>query len=459
MAIVEQTIVIPYRPRPLQLAIHEALERKRFGAAVCHRRFGKTVLAVNHLQKAATSCTKPRPRFAYIAPTYSQGKSISWDYMKHYAAPIPGHRVHESELRIDYPDTGNGGAQVRIFGADNPDSLRGLYFDGVVLDEYGLMRPTLFSEVIRPALSDRQGWAFFIGTPNGKNQFYDIVEKAKSDPTWFAAIYRASETKILNPEELAAARQVMTADEYAQEYECSFEASVKGAVFARELQAIRESGRITRVPYDPALPVDTDWDLGVGDSTAIWFSQSLYTGEVRLIDYYESSGVGLPHYLGVLNEKRDTRGYVYGEHWAPHDIEVKELGSGLSRRETAFNLGLNFQVTPKRALDDGIHAARMILPRCYFDEKTQAGIEALQSYRWDYNTRIHEFKPMPVHDWASHAADAFRGLAVRHTTPQQKKLQKQVERSVEADVREYMKAGNFGAPIAPRGNRIGRGGY
>lgn len=456
--LVDQTITIPYKPRGLQMAIHEALERKRFGAAVCHRRFGKTVLAVNHLQKAATLCEKPRPRFAYIAPTYAQGKSISWDYMKHYAGPIPGHTVHESELRINYPDTGTGGAQVRIFGADNPDSLRGMYFDGVVLDEYGLMRPTLFSEVIRPALSDRQGWAFFIGTPNGKNQFYDIVQEAKSNPAWFYAEYKASDTGYVTDEELAAARQVMTADEYAQEYECSFEASVKGAVFARELQAIRESGRITRVPFDPALPVDTDWDLGVGDATAIWFSQSLYTGEVRLIDYYENSGVGLPHYLQLLNDKRDKCGYVYGEHWAPHDIDVKELGTGLSRRETAFQLGLNFHVTPKRALDDGIHAARMLLPRCYFDDKTKHGIEALQSYRWDYNTRINEFKPMPVHDWASHAADAFRGLAVRHITPQQKRLQQQVEKSVEADIREYMKQGNFGAPVAPR-RSSGRGGY
>jgi phage terminase large subunit len=417
MAVLSQTVIIPYRPRPLQLAIHQALDRYRFGAAVCHRRFGKTVCAINHLQKAATSCTKPRPRFAYIAPTYSQGKAIAWDYMKHYAAPIPGHTVHESELRIDYPDVGQGRPQVRIYGADNPDSLRGIYLDGVVLDEYGLMRPSLFSEVLRPALSDREGWAFFIGTPNGKNQFYDVVETAKDDPNWFAAIYKASETGILNPDELHSARQSMTADEYAQEYECSFEASVKGAVFARELQAIREQGRITRVPYDPALPVDTDWDLGVGDATAIWFSQSLYTGEVRLIDYYEASGEGLQHYREVLNRK----GYTYGVHWAPHDIEVRELGVGRSRLETARALGLNFRVTPKVGLDDGVHAARMLLPRCWFDsENTKAGIEALQSYRWDYNTRIHEFKPTPVHDWASHAADAFRGCGVRHTTPRMK---------------------------------------
>lgn len=393
------------------------MDAKRFGAAVCHRRFGKSVCAVNHLQRAAVKCQKQRPRFAYIAPTYTQGKSIAWDYMKYYAAPIPAHGVHESELRIDYPNTG----QVRIFGADNPDSLRGLYFDGVVLDEYGLHPPKIFTEVIRPALADRGGWALFLGTPNGKNQFYDVIQTARTDSSWFFGEYPASVTGILSAEELASSRKAMTADEYAQEYECSFEASVKGAVFARELQAVREQGRITRVPYDPAIPVDTDWDLGMGDATSIWFSQSLYSGEVRVIDYYTSSGEGLAHYKQVLNERAIQRGWAYGDHWAPHDIEVREFGSGLSRLETARSLRIHFRVTPKLSLDDGIHAARMLLPRCYFDEeRTRDGVECLQNYRWDYNTRINEFKPVPVHDWASHGADAFRGLAVRHQTPRQR---------------------------------------
>jgi len=411
-------VVIDYAPRPLQRVIHDALDRHQRAVAVCHRRFGKTVLAVNQLQKAALTCPKPRPRFAYIAPTFTQGKSIAWDYMKHYAAPIPGHTVNESELRIDYP---NGG-QVRIYGADNPDRLRGLYFDGVVFDEYGLMPPRTFTEVVSPTLIDRQGWAFFIGTPNGKNQFYDICfgdgrnfAGAANDPQWYFATFKASETHILPAEYLKAEQLVMTPDEYAQEYECSFEASVKGAIYAREILQAKEQGRITRVPYDPALPVDTDWDLGVGDATAIWFSQTLYTGEVRLIDYYEHTGQGLQHYKQVLNE----RGYTYGNHWAPHDIQVRELTSGHSRLDTARTLGLNFLITPRiESLEDGIHSARMLLPRCWFDaDKCKRGLEALQAYHWDFNTRIHEFKHLPVHDWASHGADAFRGLAYRHFTP------------------------------------------
>jgi hypothetical protein len=406
-------ITLDYQPRPLQANIHRGMDSHRFGAVVCHRRFGKTVLGINHLQVAALECKRERPRFAFIAPTYAQAKAIVWDYLIHFSHPIPGVEVRVSELIVNYP---NGG-QVRLFGSDNPDSLRGLYFDGVVLDEYGLMPPRIFSEVLRPALSDRQGWALFLGTPAGKNQFYDVIQQAKRDPAWFFAEYKASDTGYVAAEELAAARKDMTDDEYAQEYECSFEASVKGAIYASELSAARSAGRISAVPLDPILPVDTDWDLGVGDSTAIWFSQSLRSGEVRVIDYYEASGEGLPHYAQVLTQK----GYTYGQHWAPHDIQVRELGSGRSRLETAASLGIKFQTCPNIPLEDGIHAARMLLPRCYFDErKCEKGLEALQHYRRDYNTRLNEFKPTPVHDWAEHGSSAFRYLAVRQQSPKDK---------------------------------------
>lgn len=407
-------VTIPYSPRPLQRTIHLALEAHRFGAVVCHRRFGKSVLAINHLIKGALTCTQQRPRFGYIAPTYRMGKQTVWDYIKYFSRPIPGAKPNESELRMDYP---NGG-QVRIYGGDDPDNLRGIYLDGAVLDEYGLHQSDIFTTVLRPALSDREGWALFLGTPNGKNQFYDIHKHAQAEPGWFAATYKASETGILSQEELAAARSVMTDDEYQQEFECSFEAAVKGAIYAKELDAARVDGRITRVPYDPALPVDTDWDIGIGDAMAIWFSQSLKSGEVRLIDYYEASGEGFPHYATVLKE----RGYSYGQHWAPHDIQVRELASGRSRLEAAAALGIRFHVAPRLGVEDGIHAARLLFPRCWFDgDKCKAGLEALQHYRRDYNTRLGEFKATPVHDWSSHCADAFRGLAVRQVPPKVKR--------------------------------------
>lgn len=397
-------VVIPYQPRPLQLQIHDRLNASRFGVVVCHRRFGKTVMAINHLIMGAAQCQLDRPRFGYVAPTLKQAKSVAWDYLKHYTDPIPGVSYNETELRADLPN----GARVRLFGADNPDSLRGIYLDGVVLDEYGMMQGRTWSEVIRPLLTDRQGWALFIGTPNGKNAFWDIRNLAQSSPGWYLATFKASDTQVLPQGELEDAARAMTEDEYAQEFECSFEASVRGAVYAKEIAQARADGRVGRCPYDPILPVNTAWDLGVGDATAIWFAQ-LHGSEVRVIDYHEASGEGLHYYANVL----DKRGYKYGRHIAPPDIEVRELGSGRSRKEIAAELGIRFDVVKNLKLEDGINATRMFLPRCWFDaDKCAPGVEALQNYRWDFNQRLDEFKPTPVHDWASHGADAFRYLAL-----------------------------------------------
>jgi len=428
-------IVIPYAPRSFQREVHKLRETHRFGVLVCHRRFGKTVLGVNELQKSALTVDKPRPRVAYLGPTYRQSKAVSWDYMQYYARPVPDVQMNQSELRIDYPNLG----QARIYGADNPDALRGIYLDDVVLDEYGLHPAKTYTEVIAPALVDRGGRALFCGTPNGKNQFYDIAEHAKArqaagDKEWFYVEYKASQTGLLDAAFLEQARAVMTPDEYAQEFECSFEASVKGAIYAREIEAARETKRITQVPIDPSLPVDTDWDLGIGDAMAVWFSQSTRAGEVRLVDYHEASGEGFPYYAKMLSEKR----YTYGKHWAPHDIQVRELSSGRSRLEVAASYGIKFDVTPRihdrvaGEVEEGIHAARMLFARCWFDaERCKAGIEALMHYRRDYNQRLNEFKASPVHDWASHAADAFRGLAVRHQVPRDKKEREKRRRPTE----------------------------
>lgn len=188
--------------------------------------------------------------------------------------------------------------------------------------------------------------------------------------------------------------------------ECKY--LVEGAVYKAEMERVRNDGRIRAVAYDPVVCVDTYWDLGVADSTSIWFVQQV-GNEVRVIDYYEASNEGLPHYAQVLN----TKGYVYGKHWAPHDIMVRELGSGRSRYETAKSLGIEFERVPNIKLEDGIHAVRMLLPRCYFDtEKSARGVECLCNYRREIHDKTGEVKKTPVHDWASHGADAFRYLAV-----------------------------------------------
>jgi len=397
-------IEIPYTPRPGQAQLHGELQAKRWGVVVCHRRWGKTVMAINHLLRDAVLNGKTNPRFAYIAPTYRQAKAVAWDYLKQFAGAVPMVRFHETELRADLPN----GARIQLLGAENPDSLRGIYLDGAVLDEMADMPESLFPEIIRPALSDRKGWALFIGTPRGHNAFFDLYNAAEGQDEWHTSIYRASETGILDSEELDAARAMMTPDQFEQEFECSWVANVPGSVFGKELQDIQEKGRISSVPYDPSVRVDTWWDLGVGDSTAIWFTQSVGRA-VHVIDFYENRGEGLPHYAKVLSGKD----YFYGTHNAPHDIEVRELGSGKSRRETAWDLGINFRVVPKLPVEDGLHAAQMLIPRCWFDaEQCKAGLEALRQYHRAYNERLRTFRNTPVHDWSSHAADAFRYLAV-----------------------------------------------
>ena len=397
-------IEIPYEPRELQRKLHNEMALKRWGVVVCHRRFGKTVWAINHILRAALMCEKNNPRLAYMAPTYRQAKNVAWDYIKEYAGKIPGVRFHETELRCDLPT----GARISLLGAENPDSLRGIYLDGCVMDEVADMPENVFPEVLRPALSDRKGFCIFLGTPKGHNAFYEKYEEAVANDDWLAAVYKASETGILDQEELDAAKVMMSSDQYAQEFECSWNANVPGAVYGKELEEAQAGGRITHVPYDPSVRVDTWWDLGVGDSTAIFFTQNIGRA-VHVIDYYEARGEGVPHYCKVLSSKN----YLYGEHNAPHDIEVRELGSGKSRREVAWDLGLNFRVVPKLPIEDGIHAAQMLIPRLWFDrEKCKYGLECLRQYHRAYNERTRSFRATPVHDYSSHAADAFRYLAV-----------------------------------------------
>ena len=395
-------IVIPYDPRPQQLDWHK--NRKRWNLLLCHRRFGKTVCAINELIKDCLICDKRASRYAYIAPLYKQAKKVAWDYMKFFSKPIPGAKFNESELRVDFPNEG----RIQLGGGDNPDSFRGEYFDGVVLDEYGDMSPKLFSEVIRPALSDREGWALFIGSAKGGTIFHDLYEDVKDDPEWCVRVYKASETGLIKQTELDSARKLMTRDEYEQEYECSWLASIQGAYYSDQLAEAGEQGRITSVPYDEMLLVSTYWDLGVSDSTTIWFVQQ-YGKEIRLIDYLEASGEGLKFYINALAQK----GYLYDRHYAPHDIQVRELGTGKSRLEVARTLGIKFEITPNIGVMDGINAARMMFNRCWFDEtKCKLGLQALRNYRKEWSDKKREFSSKPLHDWSSHAADSFRYMAV-----------------------------------------------
>lgn len=407
-----QEIVIPYTPREQFVPYHDRTER--FAKIVAHRRFGKTVGCINDMVKAAlTSSSLGReaapPRFSYIMPTYGQAKDTAWSYLKYFSAPIPGISVSESELTVEYPNR----SRIRLYGADNYDRLRGGYNDGVILDEPAQIDPRAWPEVILPTLSDYQGWATFIGTPKGRDWFYriDRDDAGAEMPGWFRLILKASETGVTSAEELELQRSQMSEEQFAQEYECSFDAAVVGAYYGRLMNAAENDkpSRITGVPHEPTAQVYTAWDLGIRDSTAIWFAQVIGR-EIHLVDYYEASGVDLGHYVREINQ----RPYLYAGHIVPHDAQAKELGTGKSRLEVLESLGLkNLHVAAMHRVEDGINAVRTIIPRCWFDAKKCArGIDALKLYRSEYDEKLQALKPRPVHDWTSHAADAFRYLAM-----------------------------------------------
>lgn len=367
---------------------------------------GKTVATIADLIDATLRCDKPNARAAYIAPTFVQAKDVAWEYAKRFSAPIPGVTFNESELRIDYPQ----GQRLRLYGADNYDRMRGLYFDYVVLDEYADMNPAAWSEVIRPALADRKGSAVFIGTPKGRNAFFEICERAQEDPQWFFMSLKASETGIVAPDELADAKASMTAEQYATEFECSFDSAVVGAYYGQELEQARLDNRLTTVPYDPALPVDTYWDLGLDDATSIWFAQ--FVGkEIRLIEYQEWTQQPL---IAIAKEVV-AKPYVYGKHVLPHDARAREMTTGRTREEAIGTILGHTEVAAMQSVEDGINAVRLLFPRMWFDERKCAqGIEVLKNYRKEWDEKRKSFKERPLHDWASHGADAIRQLGVTY---------------------------------------------
>jgi len=412
-----QEINVYYKPRKQFLDFHQ--RRQRWACIVFHRRGGKTVACVNDVHTRALYTPKKNARYAYIAPYYRQAKDVAWMYLKE-ATLDSAVKVKESELSVELFN----GAKVSLYGADNPDALRGIYLDGVVLDEFGDCRPALWAEVILPTLTDRKGWATFIGTPKGKNHFYQIREMARKNPEeWYYMSMKASETGILPDTELEMVKELMTKDQYAQEYECSFEAAVRGTYYSH-LITLMESGRIddseampqiSTVKWDPDLPVNVAQDLGFTDSTALWFWQHRPDG-IAVIDYEEHHSEPLSFYFDLLRRKP----YKYDTLYLPHDAKAKTLQTGrstieqyLAQKDPEGNQEWHIELVPKLDLQDGIDAVRLILPHCYIDqENCSEGIEALRAYRRMWNEVTGAFSPKPAHDWSSHGSDGFRYLAL-----------------------------------------------
>ena len=404
------TIRLPndWRPRPYQARLWRYFERGgRHAVAVWHRRAGKDSLAVN---LAAVKAHERVGTYWHLLPEARQGRKVIWD-----AIDRAGRRIIDQAfpppLRAACNDTDmrirlRNGSVWQVVGADNYNSLVGANPVGVVFSEYAIANPAA-RDFLRPILAENGGWELYIYTARGRNHGAELFEMASRNPDWFAERLTVADTGMLAPDIIEAERASgMSEEMIQQEYFCSFDAALPGAYYGRLLQ--EAEGRIGRLPHDPALPVETWWDLGMGDATAIWFVQRA-GAELRMIDYHEASGEGLGHYAKLVAEKS----YVYSRHVAPHDIAVRELGSGVSRRAMARELGLDFQIAPRLALEDGIAAVRALLPRCWFDaERCARGIAALRQYRKAWDDERKCFASRPLHDWSSHAADALRTGAV-----------------------------------------------
>jgi len=395
-----KTVSIPYTPRPQFMPFH--MRNKRWAVLVCHRRAGKTVATVNDLITKALYSQRERSRYGYIAPFYSQAKQIAWDYLKHYTKEVAV-KVSESALSVELFNE----SRITLYGADNPDSFRGLYFDGVAVDEYGNCRPNLWSEILRPALSDRRGWALFIGTPNGPNHFYDVWEQAGSSENWYRFMLKSSESGIIDAKELEEMKQSMSEDEYESEMECSWFAAVKGSYYGSEMKKAKV-GDFQPVPGQPSHYV---FDLGYRDTTAVWRWQE-FEDHILVSYANEWDSKSIDFYIDWLHSQR-TAGFTMGQVWLPHDARAKSLQTGRSIVEQFLNNGIRPRIVPNLGIQDGISAGRLMFKDIVFDETgCYNGLKALKSYKREFDEEKKAFRDKPLHDWASNYADAYRYLSL-----------------------------------------------
>jgi phage terminase large subunit len=409
-------IQLPYQftPRPYQLPILQAIDSGYTRLIqIWHRRSGKEKTDLNIVAKKMMERVGT---YFYFFPTYKQGRKVVWDgrdkdgfkFLDHFPKELLDGKPNDTEMKLRYTN----GSLFQIVGIDNIDSIVGSNPVGCVFSEYSLQNPKGW-DFIRPILAENGGWAIFNFTPRGKNHAFDLYEMAKDDPHWFVQLLTVDDTQILSKETLEQERREIVAKNgddahFFQEYYCSFTAALIGAYYAKQYEAAEKAGRFTNVPYDPLLKVHTVWDLGISDATAIGFFQA--TGfERRMIDYLEVTGKGLPEIVKLLKEKP----YIYGSHFAPHDIKVRELGTGKSRLETAATLGINFQVVPEIGIQDGIDAGRRFFNKLWVDKTLcKDWLRLIPQYTKEYDEDKKIYKDKPNHDWTSHGADMFRYAAL-----------------------------------------------
>lgn len=410
-----------WKPRPYQQGFWKHMQNNPWGARaiLCHhRRAGKDHTAINW---TAVASQMRVGLYLHIFPYQNQGRRVIWTGIdrngKKFLDAFPEDLV-EKRSDLEMRLTLKNGSVYQVVGADDPDKLVGINCVGAIFSEYALMDPNAF-ELIRPILNENGGWAIFPSTPRGRNHFYDLIHGkngapgAIKNPKWFVSIETVDTTGAVDPKIIEEER-AMGVDEalIKQEYYCDFNAALQGAYYEKQMNFLSEQNRVDSVPFDPALEVHTAWDLGVNDSMSIWVFQ-LNRGEPQVIQYIEGTGEGIAHYIRRLNKLADQQDWVFGSHFAPHDINATEISSGKTRLVSARELGLRFTPLERAELDDGIEAVRQLLPRCRFDAKNCArGIEALKSYRKQWDEKLKVYRNKPLHDWASHPADAFRTLAM-----------------------------------------------
>ena len=398
-------MALTYKPREQFVPLHN--RKQRWAAINTHRRAGKTVALVNDLIYGGLECRLHKPQLAYVGPTYSQAKRVAWAYLKDYAEPYLSKPPQEAELKV----TLKNDATIYVLGADNADSLRGMYLDGCVPDEYALFKPSVFSQVIRPALSDRHGWAIFASTPRGKNLFYDVCQVAKNNPDeWYYLNLPADTSGIITPNELAELQKDMDPEEFAQEYLCSFDSALKGAIYASEVNLLFLEGRTVEGNlYDAHLPVHCAFDLGFTDATVcIWF-QLGKDGTTRIVACEMTAGVDIFYHIEKLHAFPGEIGDVF----LPHDARAKNLQTGRSIVEQFLKEGITPRVVPNHKVRDGIAAVRRLFPTISIDTATTGDLlEAMKSYRRQWNDNLGIFSDIPLHDWASDYCDCLRYVAM-----------------------------------------------
>jgi len=403
-------------PRPYQQNLVNAFEEgkiKRF-VAIWPRRAGKDICALNLLLRAAL---RRVGTYFYIFPTFSSGRRIIWD-----AIDISGNRVMQHYIPDEIVESRNeqmmrirliNGSQIQILGSDDVDrSLVGTNAVGIVYSEYALQDPHAWQLAI-PILKASNGWALFISTVRGRNHFYDLYEAVRKHEDWFCERLTIEDTKHISIEEIEKdiASGQMSRDLAMQEFWNDFNLGVEGSYYGKYIDDLHKRNQITNVPWEPYIPVHTAWDLGYNDSTIIIFFQ-VQGPSIRVIDYYENNKKGLDHYAKIVKEKE----YTYGKHIAPFDIAVHDLSTGISRWKMMFDLGIPFMKYNEGKLpsiEDGIEAVRRMLPKCWIDKSLcHKLIKAMENYRQEFDNKKKVYKSAPLHDIHSHAADAFRYLAL-----------------------------------------------